>query len=606
MEDNADESAADDDDLEAIDEADLLASIARLEAEASGYSNLIGSVRPAVDTAIPRTSVRRRLHKLTTEALASYSYLHGPPHIKCHPTFWQSLLQTRLSADVLPHDDSLQIWVSEWPSHCRGACSLTARQGGIELGRVEMAAPPLPWQPPLHLSIPAASLQSSNADVIVVLHFGEQHTRHLHIVPPRCLHHLLEPPFAALGRCLLAPANNGNAIPPPLPTCTYSRGFGIELELLTVDAPTDSWPSALAAARNEAHCGSMAFIDRLSKWEAGYDISVRPVGAGVAKALLAAHAVEHKAEFGTPPSQEELDRILRANPLTQKCLEEQDEIGGHSAEMRSPKPPHELSFANGAAEELVHFVRMLRRMGPAALPPWQADGQPCTSTHVHVNVRCELAAGTLLSPRQILAVWLSWVKYDLITARLAKPWRWRTCSSLFATGPEPEEGMPSSLPLPSSLLDGDAWQREEAEALRDSFDVPAFVAHARETLGAVGFDELTEHEQLERLFESEGAKVLGRTASLNLQSLSEHGTLEFRRFHSSACGATLAHWAAFCVGFVECFHTEDGLVAAVLEAPTLGEGLAALREAQEAATMDGLRQRTAEFVSEGTFGLSGC
>ena len=51
---------------------------------------------------------------------------------------------------------------------------------------------------------------------------------------------------------------------------------------------------------------------------------------------------------------------------------------------------------------------------------------------------------------------------------------------------------------------------------------------------------------------------------------------------------------------------EDGLVAAVLEAPTLGEGLAALREAQEAATMDGLRQRTAEFVSEGTFGLSGC
>ena len=250
---DADESA-DDDDLEAIDEADLLASIARLEAEASGYSNLIGSVRPAVDTAIRRTSVRRRLHKLTSEALASYSYLHGPPHIKCHPTFWQSLLQTRLPADVWPHDDSLQIWVGEWPSHCRGACSLTARQGGIALGRVEMAAPPLPWQPPLHLSIPAASLQSSNADVIVVLHFGAR----AHATFTLC-RRAASITSSSLHLPRLAAASSRQpiaiAIPPLLPTCTYSRGFGIEpnssplMRLLTAgQAPSPPRGMRLTAA----------------------------------------------------------------------------------------------------------------------------------------------------------------------------------------------------------------------------------------------------------------------------------------------------------------------------------------------------------------------
>ena len=64
-----------------------------------------------------------------------------------------------------------------------------------------------------------------------------------------------------------------------------------------------------------------------------------------------------------------------------------------------------------------------------------------------------------------------------------------------------------------------------------------------------------------------------------------------RRFHGTCDPLAMAHWAAFCVSFVEAFRSSD-LVARVFDVP-LAQGLATMRTAQEAATPAELIQRMA-------------
>ena len=65
-----------------------------------------------------------------------------------------------------------------------------------------------------------------------------------------------------------------------------------------------------------------------------------------------------------------------------------------------------------------------------------------------------------------------------------------------------------------------------------------------------------------------------------------YGTLEFRRFHGTLDSHAVAEWAHFCVSFVEVFRSVDSC-AAYLDGP-LAHGLAALRAAQESASLDEL------------------
>jgi hypothetical protein len=80
------------------------------------------------------------------------------------------------------------------------------------------------------------------------------------------------------------------------------------------------------------------------------------------------------------------------------------------------------------------------------------------------------------------------------------------------------------------------------------------------------------------------------------------GTRQVRRFHGCLDGPTLAHWASFCVGFVESAaapaRTEAALAAFVW--PPLADGLGALRHAQEHATLAELVERTRSHVGEDT------
>ena len=100
-----------------------------------------------------------------------------------------------------------------------------------------------------------------------------------------------------------------------------------------------------------------------------------------------------------------------------------------------------------AASEIRCFARLLQLAGAAApsihrtYAAVEPKGSACdsgTAVHVHVNVCNASARGNLLSPRQILDVFCSWVRFELVSVRFARACMWRepSCLPLFATGPE--------------------------------------------------------------------------------------------------------------------------------------------------------------------------
>ena len=175
-------------------------------------------------------------------------------------------------------------------------------------------------------------------------------------------------------------------------------------------------------------------------------------------------------------------------------------------------------------------------------------------------------------------------------------WREPSSSPLYATGSEfafLETGLSQgAAPSPSKASIG---------------DIPSFVQGCRTVVNADGFAELSQSEQLERLFGgppkgtegSEGTTpgaLLGRHGSMNLRRVTSYGTVEIRRFHGTLDAARVTDWASVCVGFVERFSRASdvpssaqlfsGLLSAddAVAASALGE----LQRAQETATVKAL------------------
>ena len=73
-----------------------------------------------------------------------------------------------------------------------------------------------------------------------------------------------------------------------------------------------------------------------------------------------------------------------------------------------------------------------------------------------------------------------------------------------------------------------------------------------------------------------------------------------RRFHATLRPVAMSCWAALCVGFVECFKGAHAEASLVLDAPSLTEGLAALRGLQERATLAELRELMAPHLASST------
>jgi hypothetical protein len=318
-------------------------------------------------------------------------------------------------------------------------------------------------------------------------------------------------------------------------------------------------------------------------------------------------------------------------------------------EFRSPHPPHELSFgrrmdahsgsgvhpagrnaagtheeagkaaggeagdtaggeAGGAAGEEVDgaaeicaFARVLRLAGAAVAPAVTADANASVATHIHVNVCHPRARGDELSARAILGVWLWWVRFDVAIAQLARPWMCceSSCAPLYASGAEFAVGCG----VEARWQQGTGIERGGALGDPEAADVPAYIAAVQRELRSDGWADLSMVAQRRRLFGAEEHGGISRFVSLNVHAVTKHGTLEVRRFHTTLNGATLAHWAAFCVGFVEAFRTPER-TEAVLRAfvePPIDMALTALREAQEKATLDELTALMAAHVDASTF-----
>ena len=539
----------------------------------------------------------------------------GPPTLKCSPS-WAHVLLRELHpdrcADLGFRDDTpwqtRTISVSvEWAAggHSSDEHILAVRLGATEVARSTCTQSHAPLSCTFEWS-----LAQPGETFVCELRWRDRRV-HLHILRP------LEPAGISFKGLLLAPSMReqcGLGGGARLPRCAVDRGVGIEVELLT-PAPSiprqasllkgkgskqDAWRAAAEAARGDDE--DPRWLDRCAMWEAGEDVYIFPSPAPVPALMLGQLEANHLPS-GERLSAEERDALL-AHMTFGEALGAPAPAGTHKTEFRSPLPPHELNFARGAAEELRAFIRLVGSMGPTAAASLSPSYFSATSLHVHVNVRCAASAGELLTARELLAVWLEWVRFDHVTSRLARPWVWREpwCAPLHVTGAEFAMGE-------AAWSQGGEEFREEPSAQR-RYNVREFIAGAHAEMRSAEWRLRDVAGQVALLFdpaeyadESDGGvggafkpfkAALTRYCSLNLESIAKHGTLEFRRFHGTCDAAVIAHWASFCVSFVEAFRSSE-LVAHVFDAP-LEEGLALLEAAQEAATVGELERRMADSV----------
>ncbi|KAL3923529.1 MAG: hypothetical protein SGPRY_004189 [Prymnesium sp.] len=124
------------------------------------------------------------------------------------------------------------------------------------------------------------------------------------------------------------------------------------------------------------------------------------------------------------------------------------------------------------------------------------SGNGGVSCHVHVNVRNQTAPGSLLTCREVLGVFFTWVRFDLVTAQFARPWMWRepSMAPLYASGAE-------------FSWQETAWLQGHRVAAATSthagptiYDVIHFIRAVRDVESTPDYHLLAEHEKFQRLF----------------------------------------------------------------------------------------------------------
>ncbi len=559
-------------------------------------------------------------HELLTEArkraiLGAYSIESGPPLIRCSPSWGAALLQevdAEFHALLYPEPDGrVCVWVDMgFLSDSSGLFTLEVRRAGEVICREQGIASDLViW-------LNAEQVLSGRGDLVAELRWQDgtwpPPSRHLHFIAPQLCRQL------NMSGCLLVPGAPARSHGPcnEVVVSSISRGFGVELELLTrltrtldgdgcggisgVHAVQGAWQEACRAA---APSEPSWLLTRLStRWGVDEDKDVVEAAPAIVSRMMAAW----RSEMDAASQAEGGDGAIASEHRALVCLL-LGEPGAHKTEFRSPLPPHELCFgpraaptpaagvasATGSAAEaeLRGFMRLLQGAGAAAASTLTTACYSGTAVHVHVNVRNPLAAGGMLSERELLAVVLEWIRFDLVTARFARPWMWRepSCTPLYASGPELFAGNGQDKAWNTglrALLPGVAGG---TSTLQLGADVPGYVAGVYALLRKPDFLALPEETRLKTLFDQLPEATLGRFCSLNLLRVCSYGTLEVRRFHGTVDGGVVAHWAAFCVGFVEGARADGhGTCAAVLDAPDLATGLRTLRTLQERATLQEL------------------
>jgi hypothetical protein len=455
----------------------------------------------------------------------------------------------------------------------------------------DLAAPPLPL-----LRSPAAMLPERGYGLELELLSVPPQTDVGHFSKQAEWTALLDAAAAATAAAGTGRAGALAASCPPAEAPTCSPGAAVGSAAAPADetvraAPPDT--DAAADAKQQAELARL--VERLRRWQISLDPACLPFPAASARLLL--------------PRMRALGEADAAGALA--LLTERSR--SVPTEYKSPLPPHELRFGSAttlaaarggdggdcagagvgpgvsesAQPEIAEVTLGLRMIGRLAVcaPSVSESGVECnTALHVHVNALSPTAAGRALSAREILAVWLSWVRFELVTMRWCRSWCWadRWAAPLYATG---SEFTFSERPL----VRGQAGQLGRGL----SNDVPAFFAHAFAVLPEL--DTLPDDgARVARLF-GDGCK-LGKYCSLNLLPLRSYGTLEFRRQHASTDDAFIARWAHFCVAFVEA-HADAALVDRYADG-SIEEGLDRLQRDQWLASVGGLMERLGPYVSE--------
>mmetsp|Transcript_43126 Transcript_43126/g.138682 ORF Transcript_43126/g.138682 Transcript_43126/m.138682 type:complete len:614 (+) Transcript_43126:98-1939(+) len=561
--------------------------------------------------------------------LPSYCSKDGPPHIRCGSTFSDQLANV-LSGGAASAS-SVAVHVEWGDADVGGPFTLMVRCRGVELARAAVAA----MQQTLALEIEQsdASPPLQPGECFVFELSWPSGSRHLHVLAPlgpSCLAHGSLVSVALTGAELANTRLNAEQLMAPRFLMRFSsvvRGLGIEIETLTALGPGRLGVDATGAVNPGAGAALDALVERCVESSPPHSLAIARrcqswvVGEDNAIVPALERAAQLAAEAAYPAGS---DHAKRARQLLLNR-------GTHKTEFKSPAPPTELSFGDGAADEIRCMLALVSRVGVAAPSIHQThaiaagkmepEGSACDSgcaIHVHINVRNADARGKVLSALEIVHVVLAWVRFDLVTSRFARAWYWRepSCAPLFASG---VEFWPQQRPAQSSHIDGWAMSAQcgvgesvlvdqANEGGAGQWQVPEFVASVHSMLRSEAFIALDDEDQVRALFgEGSPAASLGRYCSLNLKSVMKYGTLEVRRFHTTLDGDVLAHWAHLLVCFVEVFGTGGaGGVGAptptdggggysetgMLEMP-LPEALAALRAAQESATpamlMDALR-----------------
>lgn len=546
--------------------------------------------------------------------VVGYSHNHGPPRLQCSAPWALTQLRT-MDAD----HPAVRAATAALEAADRGELTITIDWGGLAVapGAAPAAVELVIHEQAREEPVARASLALGEA---CALGFRASAPGALYIVtllpagrPPaawsRTLHVLAPFPaawrnqayvcFTALAprlevgglaelRVLASPLPRGG---PPI-----DRGFGLELELLSVPpdaerghfskaaelgALLDSAERAAADAPEPERAALRALLDRVRRWQISLDPACLPFPCLTAESLL--------PQMRALGSRDDADALAMLTERRRTI----------PTEYKSPLPPHELSFGRETAAlaepgerpsarlEAALGLRLICRLGVCAPSASESGCEPNTSLHVHVNVRNAQARGRLLSAREILAVWLSWVRFEHVTLRLCRSWCWadRWAAPLLATGSE------------FTFNERPLARGESAHLARAAAnDVPAFFlrAHGRalELAGSEAWAAADESRRVEHLFGAEGCG-LGKYNSLNLLPLRTYGTLEFRRQHASTDADFVARWAHFCVGFVEgC--ADEALLRPYLELDAR-EALRRLQREQRMATPDELEEQLGGF-----------
>lgn len=281
----------------------------------------------------------------------------------------------------------------------------------------------------------------------------------------------------------------------------------------------------------------------LHKWSWERDTSVKPLTSDVQEAI----------------------RELQIEPSTGSI---DDEGKGIGFEAVSPV----LSGQQGLFSAL-EMVAGLKRMGIQA--------GPSSGLHVHVNAFGD-APGRKLTQRGVAGVWAAWAKYQLVIDELLSPGRQGNhyASRLFFA-----KRCPDVLPRGKQCSDMPC-------TCVKTFFKNLRAQHSRHFRNAQDFCNKVHDLAAERNLPCNSRYPHQRYFQVNLIPLSStsHGTIEFRVHSATYDMSRIAAWVKFLVAFVELFGTETTLTDPYFrEDATFEEDYEALRKAQQAATLDQLR-----------------